>query len=417
MSPSCPLVVVLSDDLTGAVAAAGEARRAGGTGEVTAWDAVPRTTEAQVLVVDTNSRLLPADEARRRVRDQVQLALERFGDAVMYKRIDTLLRGNTGEEVRAWREAVGVPAVLVPAAPACGIATRGGRQLRRGAPIEVSPAAPDASRTQPRGLLAAIPFGLGDVKAATFRRRLQEALRQGKDVLLDASDEADIWQIAQGAAREHAAGTQFGLVGSYGFLGAWIEARLAPAPPRAGGALVVASSYQPSTLRQMEALARRPAAVVVDGTSGEPMDLRRAVEGLRDGRDVAIVTARGGAPAEPRAAAAHTAAAMAGEVLRQATPTGLVLLGGEVSSALVRLLAPRRLAVACEPWPATPVMRLEGGPHDGLLAVIQSGSQGEPARTLHAIDLLAALGTERPHMRGARTAKPPEPPEPRGAHP
>ncbi|GAB3279675.1 hypothetical protein GCM10027449_20230 [Sinomonas notoginsengisoli] len=413
MSPSSPSVVVLSDDMTGAVAAAGEARRAGSTAEVTSWDAVPEVTGAQVLVVDTNSRLLPPDEARRRVRDQIQQARERFGDAVMYKRIDTLLRGNTADEVRAWREAIAVPAVLVPAAPACGITTRGGHQLHRGAPIEVSPAAQDAPRTQLQGLLAAMPLGIGDIKATTFRLRLQEALRQGKDVLLDASDEADITQIARGAAREHARGTQFGLLGSYGFLGAWIEARLAPAPPRAGGALVVASSYQPSTLRQVEALASRPTAVVVDGTSGEPKDLRRAIDGLRDGRDVAIVTAGRGTPAKPSAAAAHTAATMAGQVLRQATPIGLVLLGGEVSSALLRLLAPRRLAVACEPWPATPVMRLEGGAHDGLLAVIQSGSQGEPTRTLHAIDLLAALGTERPHTRGANEARPPES---RGAH-
>lgn len=393
--PSPPALVVLSDDLTGAVAAAAEAATAGARAEVSAWEALPDTTRSRVLVVDTNSRLLPEDQARRRVGDLTREVLDRFGaDTVMYKRIDSLLRGNTAAEVRAWRKAIGVPAVVAAAAPAYGIVTEQGRQFRGGLEIETSSTDPDRARLHPSEVLEADPFGVCDIREATFADSLSGAIRGGRNAVMDARGPGDLKRIAQAAAREQAAGSRMGLVGSYGLLGAWCATVAGDTRP--GGALLVASSYQPSALRQVEAVAQRERSAIVDGTSGSPEEIGRAVRALQGGYDAAIVTVRNPEHAcDPRPEAALTAAAMAAAVLRQARPTGLLLIGGEVSSALIRLLAPRTLSVVSEPWPATPLMRLQGGAHDGLLAIVQSGAQGGGTRAIHAMDFLAAVHAGR----------------------
>jgi len=44
--------------------------------------------------------------------------------------------------------------------------------------------------------------------------------------------------------------------------------------------------------------------------------------------------------------------------------------------------------IVCEPWPATPLVRLAGGPADGLPAIVKSGARGDARWLVHAVDLL-----------------------------
>lgn len=393
-----PILIALSDDLTGAAAAGAEAVRGGGTADVVAWDRIPATSHADVLVIDTNSRLLPEAEAVARIHAVTTQTIELFGEhVVMYKRVDSLLRGNTAAEVRAWRAAVQGPAILAPAAPSYGVITRDGQQLRGGAPIEVASGGdPDVARVHPKGLLAAAPIAVDQLRSGDSAGPIGRQLTDGLDVMCDAESCADLTEIAHAARTAQRSGIPVAMVGSYGLLGAWMRAGRRHRTNASGGtipgSLVIATSYQPATIAQLDELARTPGVEMYDAADGDAdAVIAKSIAALRNGRDIVLTTNLPGhvTPA-PRPEAAHSAARMAVAIIQHVRPTGLVLLGGEGSSAVIRMLAAVRITVVSEPWSATPLVQLTGGPHDGLTAIIQSGSQGEPTRTLHALDLLAA---------------------------
>ena len=94
-------ILVISDDLTGAL----------DTGiQFCAGEAVVRVgtdlgeTEAQVLIVDAETRHLSARDAWRVVYHLARQARER-GIPYVYKKTDSALRGNVGAELRAVLEA------------------------------------------------------------------------------------------------------------------------------------------------------------------------------------------------------------------------------------------------------------------------------------------------------------------------
>ena len=390
-----PVVVVLSDDLTGAVAAASESARAGASTEVVSWDRLPEASKAQALVIDTNSRLLGSAEAADRVRTVAIAAMRTFGPSpVMYKRLDSLLRGNTFAEIEAWQQEVRRPIIMAAAAPSYAVTTVDGCQHVGGELMTLDANGPDGTPMHPRQLLAAELISLQTLRKDDFTSRLSAAILEGRNVTVDSESLSDLSRVAVGVRAIQRTGRNVGLAGSYGLLGAWFEVALTRTRP---GALVVATSYRAATRRQIEVIAESLDTLVLDATRNEDeIVFTEAVAGLNSGKNVALITTQEGAPAvEPRQDVALHTAAIAARVLAEVTPTGLVLLGGEVSSALMRLLAPTGLSVAAEPWPATPIMRLHGGRHDGLLAVIQSGSQGDATRTLHAMEVLAAVDDGR----------------------
>src|SRR5262245_59355225 len=125
------MLTVIADDVTGAcdvgaeLAAAGFAVRvsvgsgpnAGPTGVAAGGDVVQ--------VINTQSRTLSARHAYERV---LGLLRKRPADLVL-KKIDTALRGHLGAELDAVLDGLGAVAVFVlPAIPAAGRVTRGGRQ-------------------------------------------------------------------------------------------------------------------------------------------------------------------------------------------------------------------------------------------------------------------------------------------------
>jgi len=115
-TPTGPSIVALSDDLTGAVALAGEARRRVHDVRVVSWDrAVRRSTGTRALVIDTCSRLIDEQIARSRVRDVLEVVAE--SEATMYKRVDSYLRGPVAAELDAWTSVLRMPLLIAPAAP------------------------------------------------------------------------------------------------------------------------------------------------------------------------------------------------------------------------------------------------------------------------------------------------------------
>lgn len=138
-----------------------------------------RVPDSQVLVVDTETRHLPAESAREIVREVMSTAAL-LKPSLIYKKTDSALRGNIAAEFQGLLDALpGAPIVYSPAYPELGRTVRGGRLLVDGVPVEETAFACDPLNPVTCGyisqLLAAVPVTIVDaeteaqVRAAALR--------------------------------------------------------------------------------------------------------------------------------------------------------------------------------------------------------------------------------------------------------
>lgn len=115
--------VIVADDLTGAADACATFVSHGLSGTVTFEGASEgrAATGAEVIAVSTDSRTRSTAIAVERVREAVRFATAFHGGALLFKKIDSTLRGHVGEEVRAAMDASHARvAIVAPAFPAMG---------------------------------------------------------------------------------------------------------------------------------------------------------------------------------------------------------------------------------------------------------------------------------------------------------
>jgi uncharacterized protein YgbK (DUF1537 family) len=117
-------IVVIADDLSGAAELAGIAFARGYSAEVQRqFDA---TSDADLIAIDTDSRSLPPDAAAQRV-EQITQAVVAARPAWIYKKVDSVLRGNVRAETEAVLRVLQTSlAILVPANPSRGRTIVGG---------------------------------------------------------------------------------------------------------------------------------------------------------------------------------------------------------------------------------------------------------------------------------------------------
>ena len=134
-------IVVLADDLTGTLDCAVQFSKQNIDVSVCNYDSLDGSSmknSASVLVVNTDSRHIPPDEAASRVRRITELAVQ-TGVSFYYKKIDSLLRGNIGAECEALMRAAGRKKMfLLPAFPDNDRYTRGGCQYYGDKPVTES---------------------------------------------------------------------------------------------------------------------------------------------------------------------------------------------------------------------------------------------------------------------------------------
>jgi uncharacterized protein YgbK (DUF1537 family) len=365
------LTGIQADDLTGACDTGAPFAARGvetlvlvtGADGADAGDAVA----APVVVLDTESRGLPAGPARERARCALR-ALAQGRPRVLYKKVDSTLRGAvTAELLGALDGAELTTALLAPAFPAQGRTVVDGELLVDGRPVSETPLARDP--VFPRtgaSVLAMLADGgarpLGALPLATLRtpgaaraRVARFAAAGGRVLVADAESDTDLGLLA-GAAE----GAGVLLAGSAGLATA-LAARLAPgrprstAPPRVPGrVLVVAGSPHPATRAQVARIEGRPGVEV-------------------------LVPPAADAAADPlqRREAARALAARARAAIERHRPRLLVLSGGDTAIAVLEAVGARGLRLRGELEPGLALATLHGGPLDGLLAVTKAGAFGD----------------------------------------
>ncbi len=132
-------LLLIADDLTGALDTGVRLAEQGFKTKVMTYLPVRMDQEdADVLVIDTESRHLSEKEAYGRVKDVFAVPGAKEVPHI-YKKTDSALRGNIGAELRAVMDALSEDtAAFIPAYPGVGRITRDGIQYINGVPVSMS---------------------------------------------------------------------------------------------------------------------------------------------------------------------------------------------------------------------------------------------------------------------------------------
>lgn len=400
-----PGIALIADNLTGAM---DSGLQFGKRGLPTLVAMSPeRLPDAEVLVVDTDTREARATEAYRRVGEVARALAGRR----LYKKVDSTMRGNVGYECRALLEALRPRAIVVaPAFPQGGRTTRDGIQRVDGKPLELTPFAHDPRWPMrqshlPTLLLQQAGREVGHVPLQEVERgpeALAAALEARPEPLIvaDALEDAHLAAIAGAVV---ALGEGWLPCGSAGLAEQWAAALglgegRGEAPPAddAGPVLVVAGSRNDVTVAQLQrALAERglPCVEVDPHQWWEPSgQVRRLAEEclahLGRRHDVVLTASLAPLVAGRGGAVASLLGGVVAEVVGRAALGGLFITGGDIAVATCRALGVQALAIAHEVQAGVPGGRLVGGPADGLRVVTKAGGFGDERAILDALDYL-----------------------------
>lgn len=393
-------MLVVADDLTGACDVAAVFAEAGWPAFVPVAKGAP---PGSLLVYNTQSRELSRARAVRRIGR----LFSRATPALVFKKIDTALRGHVGEELEAILERIpsGV-AIVAPAIPEVGRFTREGRQWSGSLTIDKSFARDGASGVVGNSILDLLSrytelgtqaFGLEVVRGGELAAEMARAVSCGRRILVLDSESADDLRMIVEAAGELP--WPLVLVGSTGLARAWLAGRRrrpvyeVPRWPQARGTLSIVGSAHPAAHAQCEFASRRGAAklFVIDPAAAQRYEA--AVEGatreLSAGRNVilALSQPRGRVAFCGRRRAQRLLARASLEAARRTKPARLVLVGGETAYAVLELALARALYVVGAWAPLVARAVVVGGALDGVALLTKGGSTGKESLLWEAIRL------------------------------
>lgn len=408
-----PRALVVADDLTGATDTAHAFAKRGYETTVQV-DPDSTSPDSTVLAVNTDSRYADPGTAAERVRRVVRDA----GAPVVYKKVDSTLRGNVASETEAAMEGFD-RGLFAPAAPAVGRLTACGHHLVDGRLLTDTEYADDpnapASAHLPT-LLAGTERPVEHLDAGTVAAgsgTVREALAdvsEGTLITCDTIHDRHLEAIAR-AGRESDQCPLF--VGSSG-LAEHVAVSSEPDSElgfeyAVGAALGIVGSVSETTLSQLAALSENwliaiePEELLSDPEGAGRGAGRRAADRLAAGEHAVVTAApdretvnrtlergrkRGldGDAIRERVARALASAADAGV----GEAAGLFVTGGDVAMAAFDALDARALSLSGEEIEAgIPMSRLDGGAANGLPVVTKAGGFGNEATV---INCLRALG-------------------------
>ena len=372
-----PRVLIVADDLTGAMDSAGPFAAAG----VETWVVAmpmrcdPATLKsARVVSVNTDTRHLPADRAAARVRDIVR-HLGAGGFDIVVKKIDSTLRGNVVAETMALLDISGRREAVVAAAfPAQGRTVRGGVVHVDGRPLAQTAFAKDALSPPPLAPLQEV-FALAKPGLRVQTVTSAQALHGGADVwVADSEVDADLTGIV---TRFAARANDVLMVGSAGLTRALalvcFDGGPAPtSPQRVTGTIVFAvGSRAMRSAEQVESLSTEPETTVLRAPNG------RLQSGKIPSAQNLVLKATAD-EAGHEGDAERVAADMARhtiEIARSAKAQALVATGGDTAIAILAASDNPALQVLGDLMPGIPYARIRLG-GTSLWLVTKAGGFG-----------------------------------------
>ena len=207
---------IIADDLTGANDTSLQFFLRGCKTQVAFGEdiSIDESLKTEVFAMSTESRNVDAKTAHERVLNAAENILKKYNFEHIYKKIDSVLRGNIAVEVLTLLESLQLEAaVIFPAFPNEGRTTIGGFHLVKGVPLqrtEVSrdPACPIMESNIINLLKSQIPDEMSDITAlisldtvmkgaGPILTKLNDLIAKGKKLIVaDAVSTTDLEQIA-----------------------------------------------------------------------------------------------------------------------------------------------------------------------------------------------------------------------------
>ena len=397
---------IVADDLTGAMDSSGYFASLGFS-TVVVLDP-DFSDDAAVLVITTNSRAEAPEVARERVRQ----AMRGMAGRVVYKKIDSTLRGNIGEELLVAVEAMASEkAVVAPAFPAVGRTTAGGILLVNGVPVAETqfardPISPVKESSIPRLLERSMRRPVGCVSIEEIEAG-PEALKQTishkpEDVVVcDVVAPSHLSTIARAAALAQG---RWLLCGSGGLaremhliLDEALKVNKSPSKnKKVGSALVVVGTRNQVAASQL-LKAHDELSIPVLDLETEKLDARQIPSGrlnnvlkeageLADkGKGLAISSAFSQYIPALKQAMPRIMAEMVAGILTSHGFAGLFLSGGDIALEVCRRLQASAIQVNGEVEPGVPAGELIGGQFPGMRIVTKAGGFGTEAAMVKSI--------------------------------
>jgi len=406
-------MIIIADDLTGANDTGVQFANQGLHTEILLeGTALTAMSENIIIVVDTNSRAIPAAEAYNRVQE-ISKQAHRAGFQQYYKKLDSTLRGNVGVELQAIMDLkLHDFSLVMPAFPKNGRTTVGGHHLLHGIPLSTTEIAkdpkcpvletvlPELLRQQTNALVGHIGITElsqgADVIIATIRRYLAE----GRTIIsCDGWLDEHFQLVAQAAMRVSDRVLWAGsaaLAECLPQLFGWNEEPQCQHPT-----LVIAGSVSAITRGQVEQL-------LVDGyelveiavanylpwQENQPLPcLEKALSLLAAGKRVVLTSgyhtneiARaqdagatlGMSTLEVSETVAQILGFMGATILRQQEVTGIILTGGDTAVSVCRALGVTGIQVLEEVAPAIPLGKMKTAEGKNLWVITKAGAFGSP---------------------------------------
>jgi D-threonate/D-erythronate kinase len=373
ISLSC---VLIADDLTGACDSAVHFKLRGVKSVVHLDLNSHRQSDAAVQAFNTETRDAEPAEMEQRVRQVADLT-SAVRPEIIFKKIDSLLRGNPGREIMVALEAFGCDlAIVTPAFPQMGRTVRDGHlevhgdaawqrlevaALLRGQGLE------PCTHIEPGTITAAIAQGVRSISVdiaahADLENLVTEALATGKNIL---------WAGSGGLASALA--------------GALFSDTIKHEPHAPGNlpALFCIGSDHPVTMRQVAALQRQRATRLIDSESASSSALGIR-EALTHGVHVVLRIPRHRLPGERLR-----------RLLQQASgrASAIVLSGGDTAASVCRAVEAHELEVADQIVPGLPWGTLKGGLLDGFSVATKSGAFGHETDLIKVADFFTCPKT------------------------
>lgn len=325
-----PRVLIIADDLTGALDSGSAFAMRGHRVRVLLASADLRATLAdpmvQVIAIATGTREVPADQAAQAVGRIAEMAAG--FDGILFKKIDSRMKGNIAAELAALRQAFPLPVLAAPAIPRLGRFVVDGSVIGAGVPRPIPIAAA-------LGVESAIPDTSSDAQMdAALPAILRNMLHAGAAGLAEALARA----LPPG---DHPRNIDL------------------PLP-----ALMAIGSRDPVTLAQIAAL------------KIAPLPAPNGIVPVLPPLPLTIVQMTAGTETLPPQRAADQFASGIAREFRQHPPRTLFACGGETAFAILRHLGLTTLDLLGEILPGIPVGRTSDGQ---LTVVTKSGGFGGPA--------------------------------------
>lgn len=400
--------VIIADDLTGANDAGIQFLKAGYSSSVTLDPAALGTLEEDgAAVLDTESRNIPEEEAAALLEKALPHLAPLKGKGIFFKKVDSTLRGNIRAETSVLRDGLGFTlTVFAPAYPGNRRTAVNGLLLLDGVPVAETemgrdPRKPAATSSlaeclQGKEIAGARQVSLDEIRKGMVPAILERAGFRG-NFCFDSETEEDLELIARSVLASVPAEDVL-WVGSAGLAGALVSS-VRPV-------LLVVGSLSPRSVLQAGHVIKKgmaapvPAdigALLSDGPGEAERLAREAAVLLRQGKNVLLTSSleeqqvKAGRNADAGERICAVLADAVSRILAAWGAGGVFVTGGEAAIHVVRALGGRGVSLVGEVEPGIPLVRLIGGPLEGLPLITKAGGFGAPETMERCIGVLSAF--------------------------